>query len=112
VRLVVSSGGELTVVVPRRFDGRAIPGLVEAKLPWIERARARMEARPLPESAASPLPECILLPALGEEWEVEYRSRPATAGAGGRRLAVARETRDGRLVVTGPADDEDACRRA
>ena len=112
VRLVMTSGGELTVVVPRRFDQRAIPAILEAKRPWIARARARIEVRPFPGAAAPVLPERIALPALGEEWEVEYRSRSATAGAASRRVAVAREARDGRLVVSGPVGDEEAYRRA
>ena len=45
VRLVMDHGGELIVVVPRRFDQRAIPAILEAKRPWIERARVRAGAR-------------------------------------------------------------------
>lgn len=109
-RLVMDHGGGLTVVVPRRFDQRAIPAILEAKRPWIERARARAGARPVPGAAA--LPDHIALPALGEEWEVEYRSKPAGPSSPNRPAAVARQTRDGRLVVSGPAGDEDARRRA
>lgn len=108
----MTGGGELTVVVPRRFDQRAIPALLEAKRPWIARARARIGARPLPGAAAPVLPGRIALPAIGEEWEVEYRSQPTRPGSPSRRAAVAREARDGRLVVSGPGGDEDAYRRA
>jgi predicted metal-dependent hydrolase len=112
VRLVMGGGGELTVVVPRRFDQRAIPAILEAKRPWIERARARIEARPAPRAADPVLPDRITLAALGEEWEVEFRSRPAGSGTPDRQLAVAREAGEGRLVVSGPTGDESAYRRA
>jgi predicted metal-dependent hydrolase len=112
VRLVVTGGGELIVVVPRRFDRRAIPAVLEAKRSWIERARARMAARPAPGAGAAALPDHIALPALGEAWKVEYRSKPGGPGAPIRRVAVAREAGDDRLVVSGPAGDEDAYSRA
>jgi predicted metal-dependent hydrolase len=112
VRLVMTGGGELIVVVPRRFDRRAIPAVLEAKRSWIERARARMAARPVAGVTAAALPDHIALPALGEEWEVEYRSKPGGPGSPIRRVAVARETGDGRLVVSGPAGDDDAYSRA
>ncbi len=107
----MTGGGDLVVVVPRRFDQRRIPAIVEAKLPWIERARTRVEARRAAAAAAAleepSLPERISLPAMSEEWLVEYR---ATRGATGR--AAAREGSGGRLVVTAPAGDEEAARRA
>ena len=120
VRLVMTGEGELVVVIPRRFDQRKIPAIVEAKLPWVERARARVEARRAAAGALvaldePSLPERIVLPALGEEWEVRYRPRPGAAGreAGGagsgatvRRGATVREAAGRTLVVTGPVDDE------
>jgi predicted metal-dependent hydrolase len=112
VRLVMTGGGELIVVVPRRFDQRNIPAIVEAKLAWIARARARVEARraaagSLAGSDEASLPERIVLPALGEEWAVEYRLH-----ATGSRGATAREAAGGRLIVSGPAGDEESSRRA
>jgi predicted metal-dependent hydrolase len=112
VRLVMSAAGELVVVVPRRFDQRRVPAIVQEKLPWIERTRARVEARRAAAAAAAleepSLPECIDLPALGETWWVEYRA-PAAGGAG---RAAAREAAGNRLVVTAPPEDEEAARRA
>ncbi len=106
VRLVMRLDRGLEVVVPRGFRQRHIPELVESKREWIERASARMEARRQRLDADPPgLPDRVVLPALGEEWAVEYRRGSAAAGA------VARESA-GRLVVTGDADDFDACRQA
>ena len=109
VRLVMTAGGELVVVVPKRFDHRRIPAIVLAKSQWVERARGRVEARRAAAAAAvddPALPERIALRAVGEEWSVEYRA----AAAGGR--AVAREANGKRLVVSAPAGDEEAARRA
>jgi len=84
VRLVMTPDRGLEVVVPRRFDRRRIPALVLSKQDWIARAAARVEARRR-ELAADPprLPERIALPAVGEEWTVEYRPAGASAGGSG-----------------------------
>jgi predicted metal-dependent hydrolase len=127
VRLVVGGTGELVVVVPRRFDRRRVPAIVEDKRGWIDRARARVEARRLTgeaEDVKPGLPGRIVLPAFGEEWEVEYRpgsgpfgrEGPACgdgpASDGTRRTAAVRELPGGRLVITGAAGDEEASSRA
>lgn len=52
VRLVMSAEGGLEVVVPRRFDQRKIPGLLESKRDWIERAGTRIKDRT--EAPAAP----------------------------------------------------------
>jgi predicted metal-dependent hydrolase len=131
VRLVITAGGDLTVVVPRRFDQRRIGRIVEEKIPWIERTRARLETRRAAAEALAALddgsmPECVELPALGEVWAVEYRARPAAPAprGGGRsgseagraatsgRGATVRQAVGGRLIVTGPAGDDEAARAA
>ena len=109
VRLVMTADRGLEVVVPRRFDKRRIPGLVEDRLDWIERARARVAARRQALEDDPPrLPERIALPALGREWPVEYRQAPPGRTAAG---TAARESR-GALVVTGDLTDPSACRDA
>jgi predicted metal-dependent hydrolase len=112
VRLVVSGEGELVVVVPRCFDQQAIPAIIESKRAWIERARARMEARRVaggPHHAEVPvLPERIALPALGETWEVEYRTRPGGPGRRPNPRGTVREAPGARLVVTAAAGGNDA----
>jgi predicted metal-dependent hydrolase len=101
------SDGSLEVVVPRRFDRRSIPAIVEGKRDWVDRTRRTFETRRRELEADPPrLPGRIMLGALGEEWIVEYR--PAASGAG--RTAV-RES-PGRLVVTAAAGDPGACRDA
>ena len=129
VRLVITAEGDLTVVVPRRFDQRKIAGIVVEKLPWIERTCARVQARRVAAEALAALddgsaPERVELPALGEVWVVEYRSRSVAsalrstgrsgdeaASAARGRGATVREAAGGRLIVTG-ADGEDEAARA
>ncbi len=129
----------LEVIVPRRFDHGKIPELVRGKRDWIERAVARVEVRAEAqrrrlEAEPPVLPERIALPAMGEEWEVEYRCRrlPGRAATRGVTAAGASATTGGAaetgcaaaarvvvrerpgcgLVVTGDLDDFEACRRA
>jgi len=111
----------LEVVIPRRFDHRQVPALVESKRDWIERAAVRVglraEARRRRLELDPPtLPERIVLPAVGEEWLVEYRPGPSHQAA---QRNVARSTRTAvhertgrRLLVSGDLDDFEACRQA
>ncbi|MBN1631807.1 MAG: M48 family metallopeptidase [Thermoleophilia bacterium] len=111
----------LEVVIPRRFDRGQVPALVEGKRDWIERASVRVglraEARRRRLELDPPtLPTRIVLPAVGEEWAVEYRPGPSSqAGAHGaavRPRTVIRERPGRRLLVTGDLDDAEACRQA
>jgi hypothetical protein len=107
VWLRFTGSGELVVVVPRRFDMRRVPGVVESNREWIQRAEARVAARRVASAQADPcaLPDRIHLSATGGEWTVEYRATGAF-----RVTAVARP--DDRLVVTGATGDVEACRAA
>jgi predicted metal-dependent hydrolase len=112
VRLIVTGQGQLVVVVPRHFDRRRIPAILVGKRAWIERAQERAAVRRAATGTAAGsagLPGSIALPAISEERRVEYR--PASPLSQKLR-AVVRETSDGSLVVTGPADDEEVYRRA
>jgi predicted metal-dependent hydrolase len=130
----MSADRGLEVVVPRGFDQRKVPELVAGRRAWIARAGARVEEsrRRLREEPPR-LPDRIVLPAVGEEWEVEYRPRPVPACGpapsapgvaspasavpalrAGCPRAVARERADGHLslTITGDCDDATACREA
>jgi predicted metal-dependent hydrolase len=101
----------LVVVVPRGFDQEQIPGILERKRPWIERASARAQARhaEAPSGSATEPPEDLVLRCLGAEWRVDYA--PARAGGAGAKTTV-RQLPDRRLVVTGDTGDDRACRAA
>jgi len=96
---------------------------VESRRAWVARATAGVEEkRRYLEQRPPPLPDSIVLPAVGTTWVVEYRpgrgSDRAAAGARGRgairmaATAVARERTGGRIVVTGDVADPSACRAA
>ncbi len=104
VRLVMHQCRGLEVVVPRGFDPDRVPAILEEKRDWIDRAWRRVDEHQRRLETEPPhLPQRIVLPALGREWEVEYRS-----GAAG---VSARESGK-RLIVTGSAHDPEAARAA
>ena len=107
VWLRFTGSGELVVVVPRRFDMRRVPGVVESNREWIQRVGMRVAARREASTQADPcaLPDRIHLSATGREWTVEYRATGAS-----RVTAVDRPDR--RLVVTGATGNVEACRAA
>jgi len=96
----------LTVVIPRGFNARRIPAIVEARKGWIEKHLQRFseEARFVAESPPDVLPETIDLPALGEIWQVAYRS------TGAQRAVEVETFGPGELVVSGAVSDHFACR--
>lgn len=83
VRLRISVyGGRLTVIIPRGFDRRLIPGIVASKRAWIARTRARIaEQRERAQTdVGDGRPDRVALPALGEEWRVDYQPEPRADG--------------------------------
>ena len=75
-RLKMSLRDGLVVVVPKGFDRDRIPGLIERKKAWLEKANERIEIQRKffePEPSGS-LPERLNLSGIGEKWAVEYRS--------------------------------------
>jgi len=98
----------LVVVVPRGFDHLQIEALLDSRRDWIERACARLDASRRRLEAEPPCPPThIVLPAVAEEWVVEYRP-----GSLRTVTAAARESPGQRLIVTGAVDDPQACREA
>jgi predicted metal-dependent hydrolase len=107
IRLTLSPREGLTVVVPRNYDLRRIPAIVEKKRTWIEAhlrrfAKANAAVVRMPVVA---LPETLELPALGESWQIEYR--PTNT-----RVVGVLIDQPGRITVYGAVHDHDACREA
>ncbi len=105
VRLRVSLyDGSLTIVVPRGFDPREIPGIIQGKRTWIERARRRVAAQRQRADADSPgtLPARVHLRAVEEKWRLVYESQPHRS---------VRATEDGAclLLVRGRVHDKGLC---
>lgn len=116
VRLVVSAQGEVEVVVPRGFDQRLLPQLLEPKAAWVERTRRRLQAQAeaqrhggLGDRGGSALPQHIELAAIGRRWAVEYRASPSAAVT---YREAGRAAEEPRLLLGGACHDAMACRAA
>lgn len=107
VRLRVSIEHGLEVIVPRGYDARRVPRLLEQKKGWIEAALERAEANRRLIEPEPPWRLCneIALPGIAQTWRV---TAEATRGV---RVTV-REIAPGELRVRGRINDEDACRAA
>ncbi len=108
VRLCVTVQKGLEVVVPRGFDIRGVPSILDRAKRWIRNALDRVESQRQALAATPPwqVPLQVELPAAGAVWQVE--ARPL---AGARRVSV-REAAAGRLLVSGSIEDEACCRDA
>ncbi len=99
----------LVVVVPRGYDWRQIPAILEAKSGWISRTSAEMERRrPLVDPAESlVLPETVEMRFASERWRVEY-----LPGRRDSATVQAREVAGLTVRVSGNIADDVACRAA
>lgn len=117
VRLVMRPE-RLEVVIPRGLSERRIPKLLDEKREWIERAALAVEARRRRIADDPPcLPTTIALPAVAEEWLVEYRSpigaRADRSKEGESASGVrVREAAGHQLVVHGDMSDFEGCKDA
>ena len=100
----VTTEGDVVVVVPRRFSHKRIPAIIEESQDWIHRAKQRMarrrETQPPPRRRVRP--RAIILRAIGERWEVEYKPTR-------RRSITVRERKDRRITVSGAVDNRTLC---
>ncbi len=101
VRLKVSAFDGLIVVIPRGFDRRRIPALVEEKRDWIARAMRQVEAYRVTAHEIDRCPEAIRLAAIGRTWQVECRETSA------ERTEI-EEAGPLRLRLSGRVEDHDA----
>lgn len=103
VSLRMSLRRGLEVVVPRSYDLRKIPDILESKRKWIEAVKERFDKLPKPPLIQA-RPTEIKLSALGECWSVEYIQT--------KRRSMVIEEIENRLFVSGNIQSELACRRA
>lgn len=105
IGLRLSRTDGLVVTLPPRATLAQAEAALRAKSAWLIRHLDRLAVPPpLIEMPAPPLPEAILLPALGEEWPLIYRMEPGTAV----RLIVSA----GVITLIGAVSDTDRCRTA
>ena len=99
VRLRMDPRQGLVVTVPAGFDRTRLPDLLKRRRDWIDAARKRQMAlrQKVDPGLLGPCPQRVALPAVGQEWRVEYRR-----GAG-RRLTLRHGPE--RLVLHLPGGD-------
>lgn len=107
VRLHITPADGLLIVIPQRFNLGRLPGILEEKRPWIEKATSwAAEQRALRQKTpAARLPQSIHLQAIGESRDVIYRPSDA------KNTRAVEKTCD-ELVVCGAATDIAASRLA
>lgn len=107
VSIRVSHLGDVEVVVPRGFDQRCIPEIVQRRRDWIAKTIQRIEAerQTIPTEPADALPQTLSLRSLPEEWTVVYRptSEPQLKVV----LAIAHQ-----LVLQGQIQSLELCQQA
>lgn len=104
VSLKISTLGSLEVIVPPGFDRNRIPAILQKKQRWIDRVTQRVENQQanLGWEHADQLPKQINLPAIAEDWRVEY--------AASEQFAVkAIEQPNRKLVLQGAIENRMAC---
>ncbi len=90
----------LVITIPKGFDRRHLPGILEAHRSWIQETLAAVKERPQPGLPADILPEKIPLAAVDETWEVSYEDQP---GAPWRPPGLRNPARTSGSVGTSPA---------
>ncbi|MDX2214233.1 MAG: SprT family zinc-dependent metalloprotease [Oculatellaceae cyanobacterium bins.114] len=115
VCIKVSHSGDVEVVVPKGFDQRHIPDIVQRRRDWIAKTIQRIEAerQGMRTEPGDAMPQVISLRSLPEEWTVTYRptSEPHLKVV----LAIApkgellRTTHQ--LVLQGPIQHLDLCQQ-
>jgi predicted metal-dependent hydrolase len=99
VRLQIRPAEGLCVVIPRGYDPAAVPGLVREKRAWIVQAFKRMGG-PAKALAPGALPATIVLPALAEQWRLNYPT-------GGRRMRLLENRPEGELSLSASVHEQD-----
>jgi predicted metal-dependent hydrolase len=104
VRLKVSATQGLEVIVPRGFDERQIPALLETRRSWLEKTMAQFTGC-VPVTADESLPEQVSLAAVGQTWRIRYMHSTAAS-------VSARSNGEQVVLLQGNVADQAACRAA
>ena len=107
LRLKMSLQNGLEVIVPKGFDLNLIPEVLRKNNRWIRTAKRKIEhqAKFAIKESDIILPDHISLPAVGENWSLQYRiGKAAWVGA--------YEDGTGQLLIRGNIQDKAACKAA
>lgn len=74
VSLKISITGELEVIVPKGFNPKNIPEILQKKRRWIDRVTRRMETQRalVGVDASEQYPDRVILSAIAEDWQIDY----------------------------------------
>lgn len=103
VKLKASPLQGLEIVVPKRFNQKTIPDILETNKSWIEKRLREIEAT-IHLRASVELPASIYLRAIDETWSVEYMKTHHQ----NLRL-ITRPNRE--VVLIGNTDDKEKCKK-
>ena len=67
----------LLIMVPRGFDPKGLPEILERHRPWIEERLEEVLTKRIDPAGADLLPATIHFAAAGETWSVTYHEKPA-----------------------------------
>lgn len=95
--------GRVEVVVPKRTSATDVEAFVREHREWIDRTRQDFLEQHEPEPFR--LPEQIVLPGVGRQFDVRYRRKRGTDGVRYRQLGST-------VVLTGNVENETACVKA
>jgi len=89
-RVTVSDG--LVIVIPSGFDRRRIPGMLEEKRDWVDRALKEIEIHRAARPSVDQRPTDIELTAIGQSWHLDWvettKGKVAITAAGPSRLQL------------------------
>lgn len=105
VSLKISVQGTLEVVVPRGFDPKDVPNILDQRRGWITKTLKRIEQQrdTLPSNHGDEQPKTLDLRSLDENWQITYKqARDIT-------LSLTQEAPHG-LILRGPVKDAGDCR--
>ena len=103
VRLQISREDGLVITVPKAFNQRLLPGILQSKLDWINRTIERINRLPIP--AAKSLPDKLTLLATNETWLIVYRTES------GNSISLAEQPHGRVLIVSGKIGGKTAVKR-
>ncbi len=105
VSLKMSIKGDLEVIIPKGFDQKRIPEILQQKQSWIERVTRRMVTQQALAGShvLADRPDRIALSAIAENWHVEYASNQKSS-------IRAKEYSGYRLVLEGNTDNAEDCK--
>ncbi|MEN8169550.1 MAG: SprT family zinc-dependent metalloprotease [Pseudomonadota bacterium] len=96
VRLKIHPPGRVEVVMPSGFDERGLPVILDQHTAWVEERLLHLSGQPVELQGP---PSRIKLPAIDDQWRLEYMPR------GGTRNSC-RERTDGVLTVSADNDEQ------